>query len=718
MQLLASSVIQNRLSLILSTVFCIFACCYAFLFWQVFSDTWFHPQITSDDARQQVFLFHRVLEPELFEQDLIYEGMRGYLTPAHWGMGTLLTYLTGDAIVAGHWISAIQLFLSLVFLFLAVRKLASIPAACFSVVWFLHTRSIFDRMAGGLPRGWTCVVLCAFLWCLVEKKHGLILVLLVLGCLTHPPATMIAATTYGLFLVYSVARDRSNWRYLRNLIIISPLCIALTSAVIRRPPSIGSMITEADGHPAFSRTGRFPFLPFRPVDRELSHFAEEPFFGDSTNPLLKRVFRLVLPVIFLSALFFARKAIPGFLYVYLLVILGLYLLSRQMAFSLYVPDRYIREPLALFYFVAFPVALWHAAPRSLSLRSAGHAAFASFILAGSLFWFFYPRALSPGNFNSYFYAIGADGWVQTGSEVRLPALASLQGSVALHFDAWRPDGVAETEIAWSVCDGPQQIARVSYKHPVVKIPVGGDCQPRTISLDPQNPFQVPGDQRQLGVKLNKLYLPLPLVSFQYVSLLALALPLLLLARAKGVRTPLSGALQLAVFTLVIFSLSGSGLSPNRSFVINPTARGGFVMWLRDNTAKSDLIAGHPTHLDEVPLFAKRKAYLTTETAHPFYKGYFKKVSERMEKFFRAYYASDINELAAFLEQEGVDYFVFRHADFEKPARYHSPFRELVRELSARKNTAFKEIDPSSPFVVFRDERSTIIQASALLASLG
>ena len=77
---------------------------------------------------------------------------------------------------------------------------------------------------------------------------------------------------------------------------------------------------------------------------------------------------------------------------------------------------------------------------------------------------------------------------------------------------------------------------------------------------------------------------------------------------------------------MIFSSSGTGLSDYHNFNVKVDRKGEIYNWLEANTEKSDLIAGHPSHIDEIQLLAKRIAFVTTETAHPFYTGYLKEIS--------------------------------------------------------------------------------------------
>src|SRR5262249_1351766 len=98
---------------------------YTICFWHNLSGRWFDPSVTTDDAFPQVFQFHAVYHPGIFDNDLITEMMRCYLTPLHYALCYAITWLTGDPIMMAHWVMFIQLALTLLFIFLAVRHAAS-----------------------------------------------------------------------------------------------------------------------------------------------------------------------------------------------------------------------------------------------------------------------------------------------------------------------------------------------------------------------------------------------------------------------------------------------------------------------------------------------------------------------------------------------------------------------------------------------------------------
>ena len=349
-------------------------CCftYGYYFFKDLSPFWFHPHWTTDDALQQVFPFHKVFNPELFKGDLITETMEGYLAPLHYWLSWFITWLVGDPILMSHWLMTIQVVLVLVFIFLTVKHFSSLAPALISVAWVLHTRPFMQRMVGGLPRAWSPVILSAFLYFLIKRNHKMVLLVLLCGCLSHPPSTLIAAVTYGLVLLWGVVRKSTRKEYLKPFIILvclSPFYALITFKIVDRPDHIGKMVTfeEASNLPELQRPhGRFPFTPLNEIKYDIQTFAFQPFKHRLYNPgrFWKRNMVYFVVGIFIILLLIGyirkKKVVPDDLVIYLISIVLVYSASRLLAFQLYVPDRHLQFPMTIFLITAFSVAVWHA----------------------------------------------------------------------------------------------------------------------------------------------------------------------------------------------------------------------------------------------------------------------------------------------------------------------------------------------------------------------
>lgn len=557
---------------------------YAFAFYQNVSPYWFHPGWTTDDATQQIYPFHEVATPGLFAGDIITDVMKGYLAPLHYWICYGVTWLTGDPIMMGHWVMLIQVVGAAGLLFAAVRGMAGSVAACAAVTWMLHSRNMMQRLTGGLPRGWSPAIFAAFLLCASRGSHRGMLCTIGAGILLNPPATLVVALAYGGLLVWRAVcgeqtQRRGYRRKLFNYALLAPFFALLTLTVIHRPAQIGQMVSlsVAEQMPEFARPeGRFPFLPFFPASEEIRRFGFEAFVNRfyRADPTFRQ---LVPALVGISLLVFAgigamrrRVTIPAEIAFFGLAALSVYFLSRIFAFWLYVPNRHLQIPMAIFFIVALTVGVWRA------LHCAG-------------------------------------------------------------------SGVADV---------------------------------RNTRIRPAWP-----------------------------SLL--------------------GLICLASF--VVYG-SGSGLYGDANFNYRRDKHGEVTAWLRENTPPQALVAGHPTHIDDVPLFAARRAYVTTEVAHPFYTRYYAEMKRRLEVVLRAHYSATLEELVALLEPEGVDYFVFKRAEFYpevlEKATYYPPFQPLVKQLASRPQEQYAyrqlpvEVDRERfPFMPFKDRQSVVVDVKALRSFL-
>lgn len=560
---------------------------------------------------QQLFPFHSIYHPEHFHGDLITEAMRGYLAPAHYLLGWLITLFCKDPVMTGHVMMLIQLAGTALFVFLTVSRLAGAAAAFFSVAFLLHTDYLLERMTAGLPRGWAPVIFSALIYLICKGNHPTILLLLLVSILLNPPAAFLAAFCYGVYLctgfvfawirssrttTSSQVSDQSRGviaNYRRGLavfITLTPLYIALAVHVTAQPAALGHLITyqEATTLPEFSRPkGRFAFIPFAPISQEItdyflntfqhssdrsrkdednSHFTGFTLIQQNLLPITLCLFGVIVTVGTVRR----QHPIPFQLWCLPVSSLLVYLLARHLAFHLYVPDRHINVSLPIFTIVALSVGSWRA---------------------------FYGRQLLP-----------------------------------------------------------RKIAHLLGEKLVAELP---------------------------------------------------------------------SALALGLLGLLIYGSSGSGLSGQAKFNVHVGHRSSWLTWVRTHTPPTATIAGFPSHMDPVPLFAIRRAYVTAETWHPFYSEYNREMKRRIEITLQAYFSKSLSEIVKLLRPEGVDYIVFRSRHFsnanQTQAQLYAPFSETIRRLTTLGDPApyAFELLPdtanleSAPYLVYRDHQVAIVDLKVL-----
>ncbi len=135
-------------------------------------------------------------------------------------------------------------------------------------------------------------------------------------------------------------------------------------------------------------------------------------------------------------------------------------------------------------------------------------------------------------------------------------------------------------------------------------------------------------------------------------------------------------------------------------------------FLEDVAPKTALIAGPPDVMDNVITFARRKAFVTYELSHTWYKGYWSVIKKRTYDFFSAYYSADPTAIRKFCEENAIDYLVVRVSDFHperiKSGIHFEPFDSYIREI-ADSRSHFAVLDPKAFPPVYRRDDLVVIK---------
>jgi len=309
--------------------------------------------------------------------------MEGYLTPLHNLAMTFFTFITESPLMAGHWVFLLQLFIAIAFLVGASRHYGGVIAATASITWLLHTRHTIQRMSDGLVRGWSVPVFCSFFYFAAKANHIGMLFALFIGALVHPPATFIVGLAYGFYLLIDCFTKLSKGvdRPFKNIalaLVASPLVALTIHLVVSMPPEIGQMASyeEALTRPEFLNPGgRFPFVPLESVEKDFRVLGFQAFLSrwvkhGKLGGLSIEVIIIAVAVMFtlglgLLSLRIKKALIPKEAWFFLAALLITYQCSRLFAFKLYVPNRHLQIPMALFFVFGLSVgssilgkALW------------------------------------------------------------------------------------------------------------------------------------------------------------------------------------------------------------------------------------------------------------------------------------------------------------------------------------------------------------------------
>jgi hypothetical protein len=170
-----------------------------------------------------------------------------------------------------------------------------------------------------------------------------------------------------------------------------------------------------------------------------------------------------------------------------------------------------------------------------------------------------------------------------------------------------------------------------------------------------------------------------------------------------------------------FALGGSGFTGN----LNLWADQGWASRLFEfvETLPGDsLLAGPPVVMDSIPLFAKRKVFVSDEAVQPLYVRYYAEISARVRATYGAYYSSDVGTVEEFVETRGVDYMVVQIDDFthrlHRSRYYWEPYNSYVASLiGSRPASDFVFAQAPEQSIVYDDGYFRIVHLPALIEEL-
>jgi hypothetical protein len=134
--------------------------------------------------------------------------------------------------------------------------------------------------------------------------------------------------------------------------------------------------------------------------------------------------------------------------------------------------------------------------------------------------------------------------------------------------------------------------------------------------------------------------------------------------------------------------------------------------------KDSVVAGHPDDMDNVPVIAQRKVLANSETAFPYYLGYYTKMRQKVFDVLQAYYATDWQTLWSFVRRYQIDALVLRKEHFRLAARntrlYYEPFESWLR-ASLPETSAFVLATPPKALTCYENDRYVVLCVSLIAA---
>lgn len=258
----------------------------------------------------------------------------------------------------------------------------------------LRSPDLPEQITGGMARSIGPALLYAFLLAFIERRHKLVLALLVVQAAVYPSVVIPCGLAYGGFcLVKGPMNERV--RRCASLAVAGLLVVLVGKAQdLKAQEWWGGLVTyeEARAMPAWSRDGgRFPEVPHRTFE-EMLHYnlarflqrkghalVDDPELQKTLDRYGKHVFLGAPAVLALCAVVVARarrrpgEKLPPFPWEWLWLIacgLAAYWLVRLLSFRLFLPSRQLGYTLQYLLMTGLPVLVWYGATALAATRRA------------------------------------------------------------------------------------------------------------------------------------------------------------------------------------------------------------------------------------------------------------------------------------------------------------------------------------------------------------
>jgi hypothetical protein len=174
-----------------------------------------------------------------------------------------------------------------------------------------------------------------------------------------------------------------------------------------------------------------------------------------------------------------------------------------------------------------------------------------------------------------------------------------------------------------------------------------------------------------------LFIPIRYLRYAVPVLFVLGVPTACAALARD--WPNARPVAAVGGSLVVLLLFGGRGAPGRGYDHTLPARPPVIDFVASLPPRVR-VAGWPSGLmDDVPILARRSAFLTFETHQAFHADYVLQMRRRAEALIDAYYATELAPLGRLRDEFGVTHLVVDSRHREAPPRYFEPFRARVEE---------------------------------------
>ncbi|HAI12055.1 MAG TPA: hypothetical protein DCM28_10150 [Phycisphaerales bacterium] len=240
-----------------------------------------NPYVFNDDALQQIWPFLKYYDPSLFKHDYIAQYYLDCMPLGYKGLYILVAKVMDPRVFSKVMIYPLYLFFVMIMARMA-RRLAGEIGMWACIFLLMSMVMTMGRMTGGLPRTFAFPLISLMLMCLLEKRPWLLALTVVMGSLFYPVAAVIGGVSLACWLLLLDRRNRdldeACWGLRKRIILVGAtgiLTVACVSPTLNAASQYGNKIDAqaVKDFPELTVGGRYNLIdsyPFEPLWRSVA----------------------------------------------------------------------------------------------------------------------------------------------------------------------------------------------------------------------------------------------------------------------------------------------------------------------------------------------------------------------------------------------------------------------------------------------------------------
>lgn len=310
------------------------------------------PLLTNGDASQHVWWMHRWRDPELFQNDLLFDyfASPSLSPPGHRGLYWLLVQVW-DPVAAAEWLPLGMLLVFCGLIYVLGKRLGGgrVLGGIAALGMFVIT-GVGVEFVGGFARCHALIILAVVAIGWQGRDGRWVGVGLLYGALFYPMIAALAGAITILFILVNVVTERSlaaewaGWRW-PSLVVLGGLVAGGLLVYFQAnalPSALGPQVTAAQARqmPEFGELGRNVFF----IDDAWNFY----FLGKRTGVRATPTAFFTCAALIALTVFALPRIVPRFMWVLLTGSFAMWGLAHLVLFALYLPSRYVKYSLPLF----------------------------------------------------------------------------------------------------------------------------------------------------------------------------------------------------------------------------------------------------------------------------------------------------------------------------------------------------------------------------------